>query len=99
MSTRPRAISIMVAAALAVAGWRAVGQERMPPLAADDLTEQQAQALTDFVATRGQPSGPWIALLRSPELMTHARTLGNYLDYQNALPGYLRELVILLTAR
>jgi 4-carboxymuconolactone decarboxylase len=71
----------------------------MPPLSAEDLTEQQAHALADFVGARGEPTGPWAALLRSPELMTRTRALGDYLDFESALPGYLRELVILLTAR
>jgi 4-carboxymuconolactone decarboxylase len=31
--------------------------------------------------------------------MRYTRALGDYLDFQSALPGYLRELVILLTAR
>ena len=31
--------------------------------------------------------------------MTRTRGLGDYLDFESALPGYLRELVILLTAR
>jgi 4-carboxymuconolactone decarboxylase len=93
-------MSILVAAALSAAGAGAGAQDRMPPVSAEDLTEQQAQALADFVAARGaEPTGPWVALLRSPELMTHTRELADYLDFQSALPGYLRELVILLTAR
>jgi 4-carboxymuconolactone decarboxylase len=92
-------MSILVATALAAAGFGVAAQDRMPPLATDDLTEQQTQALADFVAARGEPTRPWVALLRSPELMTRTRALGDYLDFESALPGYLRELVILLTAR
>lgn len=99
MHSRRRPMCILVATALAAAGWGAGAQERMPPLSVDELTEQQAQALAEFVAARGEPTGPWSALLRSPELMRYTRALGDYLDFQSALPGYLRELVILLTAR
>ena len=71
----------------------------MPPLPADQLTEQQAEALVGFVAARGQPTGPWVALLRSPELMTRTRALSDYLRFESVLPGHLREFVILMTAR
>ncbi len=99
MHSRRRPIGILVATALAAAGFGAAAQERMPPLPTGDLTEQQAQALADFVAARGEPTGPWIALLRSPELMTRTRGLSDYLRFESVLPGYLREFVILMTAR
>jgi 4-carboxymuconolactone decarboxylase len=77
----------------------AVAQDRMPAIPAAQLTEQQKKALDDFVAARGQPTGPWIVMLRSPEVMTRARGLSDYLRYQSVLPGWLREFVILMTAR
>ena len=91
--------SILAAILLAVAAFAAGAQDRMPPLPTEQLTEQQAQALAEFVAARGQPTGPWIALLRSPELMTRTRALSDYLRFESELPGYLREFVILMTAR
>jgi 4-carboxymuconolactone decarboxylase len=92
-------MSILVTTVLAVAAWAANAQDRMPPLAADALSEQQTLALASFVAARGQPTGPWIALLRSPELMTRTRGLSDYLRFESILPGWLREFVILMTAR
>ena len=74
-------------------------QDRMGPIPKDRLTEAQAKALADFVSARGQPTGPWNVLLRSPEVMTRARGLSDYLRYQSILPGWLREFVILMTAR
>ncbi len=74
-------------------------QDRMGPIPKDQLTEQQAKALADFTAARGQPTGPWIVLLRSPEVMSRARELSDYLRYESILPGWLREFVILMTAR
>ncbi len=80
-------------------GAKAPAQERMGPIPKDQLTEQQAKALAAFVAARGQPTGPWIVLLRSPEVMSRARGLSDYLRYESILPGWLREFVILMTAR
>ena len=94
-----RLTSILVAAALCAAGFAAGAQDRMPPLPPDQLTDEQAQALAEFVAARGQPTGPWIALLRSPELMKRTRGLSDYLRFESVLPGYLREFAILMTAR
>ena len=99
MHSGRRPTSILVAAALFAAGFAAGAQDRMPPLSRDQLTDEQAQALAEFVAARGQPTGPWIALLRSPELMKRTRGLSDYLRFESVLPGYLRELVILMTAR
>lgn len=89
----------LVAIVLASVSFGGNAQDRMPPLPVAELTEQQTQALADFVAARGQPTGPWIALLRSPELMTRTRGLSDYLRFESVVPGWLRELVILMTAR
>lgn len=99
MDSRTGPMSILVTTVLAVAALAANAQDRMPPLAADALSEQQTLALASFVAARGQPTGPWIALLRSPELMTRTRGLSDYLRFESVLPGWLREFVILMTAR
>jgi len=91
--------SILLATVVVAMGFAAGAQDRMPPLPPDKLTEEQQQALAEFVAARGQPTGPWIALLRSPELMKRTRGLSDYLRFESELPGYLREFVILMTAR
>jgi 4-carboxymuconolactone decarboxylase len=98
MHSRRPPMGILVAVALAATS-EVGAQDRLPPLATDQLTEEQAQALADFVAARGQPTGPWIALLRSPELMKRTRGLSDYLRFESVLPGWLREFVILMTAR
>ncbi len=92
-------IARLVAIALTLASLAGLAQDRMPPLPAAELTEQQAQAVAEFTAARGQVTGPWIALLRSPELMKRTRGLSDYLRFESVLPGYLREFVILMTAR
>ena len=73
---RRRGTSIFMAMMLAAA-FELAAQDRLPPLPADQLTEEQTQALAEFVAARGQPTGPWIALLRSPELMKRTRGLSD----------------------
>ena len=75
-------------------------QDRMPPIAADALTDAQKKAVAEFKAARAADvSGPFVPLLRSPEVMTRARAMGDYLRFRSALPPRLSEFVILLTAR
>jgi 4-carboxymuconolactone decarboxylase len=94
--TRARFYSAIVLAGIAFGSH---AQDRMPPLPSGELSEEQAKALADFAAARGRVTGPWIALLRSPELMTRTRGLSDYLRFESIIPGWLREFVILMTAR
>ena len=64
-----------------------------------ELTPDQQRAAEDFRKLRGvDPFGPFIPLLKSPELMTRVSALGEYLRYRSALPPRLSELAILITA-
>jgi 4-carboxymuconolactone decarboxylase len=76
-------------------------QNRMPEIPADKLTEAQKKALDQFISKRGGPlvRGPFLALLRSPDVMTPAELLGEYLQFKTVLPPKLREFTILITAR
>ena len=77
----------------------APAQDRLPPIPAGKLNAEQQKAVADFKAARGaELSGPFYPLLRSPEVMTRARAMGDYLRYNSALPPRLSEFVILLTA-
>ena len=63
------------------------------------MTPAQQQALDEFRRLRGtDPFGPFVALLKSPELLTRVSALGEYLRYRSALPPRLSELAILITA-
>ena len=74
--------------------------ERMPPLAPEAMTEAQRRAAAELAAgPRGGVRGPFIALLRSPELMQRLQKVGEYLRYQSSLPARLNEFAILVTAR
>jgi len=74
--------------------------DRMPAIPADKLTPEQKKASDDFAAERKTPVfGPFIPLLRSPEVMLRARAMGDYLRYKSVLPPVLNEFAILITAR
>jgi 4-carboxymuconolactone decarboxylase len=75
-------------------------QDRMPPIPADKLTDPQKKAIQEFKAARSADvSGPFVPMLRSPEVMSRARAMGDYLRYKSSLPPRLSEFVILMTAR
>jgi 4-carboxymuconolactone decarboxylase len=96
-----RLLMLFVAMA-AIVGAAAPGgaQDRMPPIPPDKLTDAQNKAITAFKADRSVDiSGPFVPLLRSPELMVRASALGTYLRYKSSLPPRLSEFVILLTSR
>ena len=66
---------------------------------ANTLTPEQQRAAEEFRRLRGvDPFGPFIPLLRSPELITRVSALGEYLRYRSALPPRLSELAVLITA-
>ena len=74
--------------------------DRMPPLPPDQLTPAQQDALAQIVAgPRGAAVGPFVVLLRSPELMNRLQRVGEYLRYDKALEARLFELAVLLVAR
>jgi 4-carboxymuconolactone decarboxylase len=74
--------------------------ERLGPIPLHAMTPaQQAVAQAVIDGPRGALYGPFVALLRSPELMGHAQQMGEYLRYRSAIGVRLSELVILVTAR
>ena len=74
-------------------------QNRMPPIPPEQMSEAQKKAAAEFTAARGSLTGPWIALLRSPEMINRARALSDYVRFDGSLPPRLSEFVILITAR
>jgi 4-carboxymuconolactone decarboxylase len=79
----------------------AAAQNRMPPVPKDKMTEAQKKALEEVVASRGAggAEGPFVPMLRSPELMNRLQTFGEYVRFHNSIGTKLTEFVILLTAR
>jgi 4-carboxymuconolactone decarboxylase len=79
----------------------AAAQDRMPPIPPAKMTDAQRKAVEEFAAARGGSGvgGPFVPLLRSPEVMSRARAMGDYLRFKSVLPPRLSEFVILITAR
>ena len=99
-ATRKKSMILMLGAVSFVAARQATAQDRLPPIPAEKMTAAQRAAVVEFKAARGVDiSGPFIPLLRSPEVMNRARAMGDYLRYKSSLPPRLSEFVILLTAR
>ncbi len=91
-------LMILGLAALAAVHTRA--EERLPSLAPAGYTSEQRQAAEEFEALRKTPVfGPFEVLMHSPELMTRAAAMGDYIRYRSAIGRPLTELAILLTAR
>ena len=95
-------LKLMLPLAVMALGMAASGraQDRLPPIPAEKLTDAQKKAIEEFKAARSVDiSGPFVAMLRSPEVMSRARAMGDYLRFRSSLPPRLSEFVILLTAR
>jgi 4-carboxymuconolactone decarboxylase len=75
-------------------------QDRMPPIPPDKLTEAQRKAAEAFAEGRGyQIRGPFVALVRSPEVMLRAKAMSDYLRFKSVLEPRINELAIIITAR
>jgi 4-carboxymuconolactone decarboxylase len=78
----------------------AAAQDRMPPIPADHMTDAQKKAAAELIAgPRGAVFGPFIPLLRSPELMSRMQKVGEYIRFQNSLGHKFTEFTILITSR
>ena len=74
--------------------------DRMPPLASEAMSEEQRAAAAELAAgPRGGVRGPFVPLLRSPELMRRLQKVGEYLRYESALERRLGEFAMLVVSR
>ena len=64
-------------------------QDRFPTVPPAQYSKAQSQAA----------SGPFVPMMYSPEVMSRARAMGDYLRYKSGIGNMLSELVILVTAR
>jgi 4-carboxymuconolactone decarboxylase len=77
-----------------------LAQQRLPTIPPEQYTAEQKRAAEEFLAARKMPVfGPFEPMMHSPEVMTIARSTGDYLRYNSAIGNTLSELVILITAR
>jgi 4-carboxymuconolactone decarboxylase len=89
-----------MAGQLALTALAAHSGDRLPTIPPAQYTTEQKQAAADFEAARKTPVfGPFEALMYSPQLMSQARGMGDYLRYHSAIGNTLSELAILITAR
>jgi 4-carboxymuconolactone decarboxylase len=63
------------------------------------LTPDAQKVYDRITAKRGKIGGPYVPLMHHPALAEHVADLGEYLRFGSTLPGDLRELAILITAR
>jgi 4-carboxymuconolactone decarboxylase len=88
---------IALASAIATA---AHATERLPTIPPAQYTDEQKKAAEEFMAARKVPVfGPFEPLMHSPQVMSQARSMGDYLRYHSAIGNTLSELAILVTAR
>jgi 4-carboxymuconolactone decarboxylase len=72
----------------------------MPAIGIDTMNEQQKVAAQELIAgPRGGVFGPFIPLLRSPELMNRLQKVGEYLRYQSVLETRINEFLMLVVSR
>ena len=95
--TATRFAAVITFCAMAVS---AAAQDRMPPIAPGNYSDAQKKAAEEFASGRGYDvRGPFVPLLRSPEVMLRAKAMGDYLRFKSALAPRLSEMIILITAR
>ena len=74
--------------------------DRFKPLTYEQMTPEQKQ-MTDHIlnSERKSMSGPFNALLRSPEMGDLVQQLGAYIRFRTSLPHRVNEMAIIMTAR
>jgi len=83
----------------AITAVAARAEERLPTIPPAQYSEEQKQAAADFEAARKVPVfGPFEPMMYSPQVMSQARAMGDYLRYKSAIGNTLSELAILITA-
>jgi 4-carboxymuconolactone decarboxylase len=93
-------LGLVLAGALLASAGGACAEDRLPVIPPAQYTPAQRQAADEFQAVRKAPlSGPFLMFMQSPEMMTRARAMGDYLRYRSAIGNTLSEFAILITAR
>ena len=98
--TLQHACKMMIAVMTICVAHAAQAAERLPTIAPAQYTDEQKKAADDFLSARKVPVfGPFEPLMHSPQVMSQARAMGDYLRYNSAMGNTLSELAILVTAR
>jgi 4-carboxymuconolactone decarboxylase len=94
-----RRTTLLLASTVVLAG-PVLAQTRLPDIPPAQYDAGQKKAAEEFEAARKAPlSGPFQTMMYSPEVMSRARAMGDYLRFHSAIGNTLSELVILITAR
>ncbi len=73
---------------------------RFPLLTEATMTPRQRESYQKIVSgPRKGASGPFNALLRSPEAADRIQMVGEYVRFQSSIPAALNEMAILITGR
>jgi 4-carboxymuconolactone decarboxylase len=81
-------------------GFSQAPQERLPLLPLEQMSAAQRAAAEALIAgPRKAVFGPFIPLMRSPELMSRVGQVGEYLRFDSVLDVRIRELAMCLVAR
>lgn len=77
-----------------------VAPERMPEIPHARMTEDQKKAAAEIAAgPRGEVKGPFVAFLRSPELMRRVQKVGEYVRFICPIDKRLTEFAAIIGAR
>ena len=75
-------------------------QDRMPPLSLEAMNDDQRKAAEELIAgPRKGVKGPFIPLIRSPELMDRLQKVGEYLRFKSSLEPRISEFIMLIVSR
>ena len=75
-------------------------KDRMPPLADAQMNDAQRKAAAALIAgPRKGVFGPFIPLMRSPELMDRMQRVGEYLRFNSSIDAGLNEFAMCIAAR
>jgi 4-carboxymuconolactone decarboxylase len=78
----------------------AAALDRMPALPEAQMSPEQKKVMDEIAAgPRGRIGGPFIPLMRSPELMNRLQKVGEYLRFQNTVGLRNSEFAVLIVAR
>jgi len=78
----------------------AAALDRMPVIPEAQMSPDQKRVMDEIAAgPRGRIGGPFIPLMRSPELMNRLQKVGEYLRFQNTVGLRNSEFAVLIVAR
>jgi 4-carboxymuconolactone decarboxylase len=78
----------------------AAALDRMPAMPEAQMSPDQKRVMDEIAAgPRGRIGGPFIPLMRSPELMNRLQKVGEYLRFQNTVGLRNSEFAVLIVAR